>query len=294
MTTHLIRSPLPWVGGKYYSASRILEAFPSSKRYDAYVDLFGGAAHVLRRKPLSRNHVEVYNDINSDLVNFWIQCRDHAKELEAYCRTLPYSRELYYQYHASLYAGDECLEPLERAVRWFYVLRSSFTGWERASSAPGWSGSIKKNDAYAYRSALDLFLPLQERFQHVLIDHRDFEPVFHSYNHPQTLFYIDPPYLDVEGYYQHPFTLEDHKRLASLLNGSSALIVLSYYPHPLLETLYPASKWRRITWTTIKHSQRTRAQREKATEMVLCNYPSTTTALSLWDEQREEALGVYE
>ncbi len=157
MTTQRVRSPLPWLGGKYYSAPLIVEAFPSPRRYEVYVDLFGGAAHVLLQKPFFKGHTEIYNDINSDLVNFWMQCRDHAEELEARCRSLPYSRDVYYQYHASLCERQQELEPLERAARWFYVLRSSFSRWEQASSPSGWNASGLKNEAHAYRSALDLF-----------------------------------------------------------------------------------------------------------------------------------------
>ncbi len=87
MTTQL-RSPLPWVGGKYYSAQRILAAFPPPESYDTYVDLFSGAAHVLLQKPPA-GHVEVYNDIDQDLVNFWLHCRDHVEALKARCRVFP-------------------------------------------------------------------------------------------------------------------------------------------------------------------------------------------------------------
>src|SRR6266487_3591347 len=85
MIVQRVRSPLPWIGGKYYSAPHIVAAFPPASRYDTYVDLFGGAAHVLLHRPFEKRHAEVYNDINQDLVNFWMQCRDHAEELEARC-----------------------------------------------------------------------------------------------------------------------------------------------------------------------------------------------------------------
>ena len=281
-----LRSPLPWIGGKYYSAPRILAAFPSSNSYDTYVELFGGAAHVLIQKP-RLSHVEVYNDLDGDLVNFWMQCRDHAEALEARCRTLPYSRELYYAYHYSLLDRTD-LDPLERAARWFYVLRSSFTGRIRRSPQ-GWSASTHYcGDAHSYHTALDLFHAVQARFRHVLIDHRDFAEVFKQHNRPRTLIYVDPPYVDVEEYYVHPFTLADHERLAALLKSSVASVALSYYPHPLLNDLYPAANWRCVTWEVAKHSQRGAQTRERATEMLLCNYAAP--AVSLWDTSEQAAL----
>lgn len=280
-----LRSPLPWIGGKHYSARHILQAFPHHRDYDVYCDLFGGAAHVLIQKPIYK-HVEVYNDINSDLVNFWMQCRDNAPALEERCRSLPYARSLYYTYHKSLFDGTE-MDTLERAVRWYYVLRSSF----RASveeSPNGWLHSYKRIKAdpgvsHKYRDSLYLFAMIAKRLEHTQIDNRDFADVFKQCDGKKTLFYADPPYIDAEHYYEHPFTPRDHQRLANLLNATSAYVALSYYPHPLLDELYPAEKWRRITWETTKYSQRTKASRDVATEMLLTNYQPA--ARELWAEE---------
>src|SRR5439155_20619800 len=101
---------------------------------------FGGAAHVFMQKKAYK-HVEIYNDLNSDLVNFWMQCRDNLEAMEEACRSLPYSREIYYQYHYSLFDGTQ-LQPLERAVRRFYVLRSNFNGHLNPMPT-GWSCGVK-------------------------------------------------------------------------------------------------------------------------------------------------------
>lgn len=279
----ILRSPLPWIGGKHYSAQRILQAFPHYKSYDVYCDLFGGAAHVLIQKPPYK-HVEVYNDINDDLVNFWMQCRDNAAALEDRCRTLPYARSLYYAYHKSLFDGTQ-MDNLERATRWFYVLRSNFSGKPLHATPDGWNVGCKNpnhGSGHAYHGAIDQFASLHTRFQRVQIDNRDFSDVFALWNTKRTLFYVDPPYIDAEHYYENAFTLQDHQRLAALLNTTPAYIALSYYPHPLLSELYPADKWRRITWETFKHSQRTKETHDVATELLLTNYPPA--ARELWQE----------
>jgi DNA adenine methylase len=274
------RSPLPWQGGKHSSAGTIISAFPVPSSYDVYCELFCGASHVLIHKP-PYNHIEVINDLNKDLINFWMQCRDNVEALEERCRSLPYSREIYYTYHKSLFDDTE-LEPLERAVRWFYVLRSNFTGYLK-NSPGGWDSTKKHRtcSAHSYHSSVNLFSCMQQRFRGVMIDNRDFAEVFKHWNKSNTLFYVDPPYISTEHYYTQPFTLQDHERLAKLLNASPAYVALSYYPHPRLDELYPASKWRRITWETPKHSQRTKDTHDIATEMLLCNYPAAQT--TLWD-----------
>jgi DNA adenine methylase len=269
------------MGGKHYSARHIIKQFPSPSAYDTYCELFGGAAHVLMQKKPYR-HVEAYNDINGDLVNFWMQCRDNLEALEERCRSLPYSREVYYRYHYSLWDGTD-LEPLERAARWFYVLRSNFSA-HIDPQPKGWSSGIKNTKSgpvHSYHSAIDLFKQVQERFKLVMIDNRDFAAVFKVYNKPRMLIYADPPYIGTEHYYNQSFTMADHERLADLLNKSSAFVVLSYYPHPALDDLYPADKWRRITWETPKHAQKTNEKHDYATELLLLNYPSAQA--SLWD-----------
>lgn len=284
-----LRSPLPWIGGKHYSARQIIGAFPPPSAYDVYVDLFGGAAHVLIQKPLYK-HVEVYNDLNGDLVNFWMQCRDNGALLQERCETLPYARSLYYAYHKSLFDGT-VLEPLERAVRWFFVLRSNFNGkpvHAASTTADGWLIGHKDGAhcaAHAYQSAIMLFPVLQARLCKVLIEQRDFAHVLKSFEGTRTLFYGDPPYVTKEQYYTHTddvvFTLEDHQRLADILNRTSAYVALSYYPHPSLDKLYPPSKWRRITWEMPKHSQRSNMKHDIATELLLMNYREPVP--SLWD-----------
>jgi DNA adenine methylase len=81
-------------------------------------------------------------------------------------------------------------------------------------------------------------------------------------------------------------SLAFHQRLARVLNTTPAMVALSYYDHPWLDDLYPAKKWRRVTWETIKHSQRTKTTRDKATEILLLNYPES--AKSLWDMGDDE------
>lgn len=74
-----VRSPLIWFGGKSKMAKTIMEYFQAHK---TYVEPFGGAAHVLAQKQPSKN--EVYNDLNGDAVNFFMQVRaDRKKFYEA-------------------------------------------------------------------------------------------------------------------------------------------------------------------------------------------------------------------
>jgi DNA adenine methylase len=288
MGTNQLRSPLPWVGGKFYSAERIIKAFPPPAQYKAYCDVFGGAAHVLLAKP-THNHLETYNDLNKDLVNFWMQCRDQPEELRGQIDTLPYARSLYADWLESLSDGSQ-FSDIERAVRWFYVLRSSIGGI-MGKSKGDWGYAVQDNghlQAQYLHSSTNLFNALSKRFRSVQVEHQDFEKIISVYGRGTTLFYCDPPYIDVEHYYTGvpSFTLADHERLAQALNATPAKVALSYYPHEALDNWYPATKWRRITWTTYKHAEKTNSKRQQATEMLLCNYPAASNGL--WDNHDDD------
>jgi DNA adenine methylase len=289
------RSPLKYVGGKAASASRIVAAFPASTRYDTYSEPCGGAAHVLFAKP-NYGHREIYNDLNNDLVNFWLQVQDHAEALAARLQALPYSRSLYYSFHERLFNGST-IDPLERAALYFYVLRGTATGWIRETPG-GWNNTA--SNAAAYYSLLDTFRLVKQRLTHprrVIIDNRDVERVLEEYDSPTTLHYVDPPYIGAEYYYQAGYRKQvkkpfDHARLAAQLNDVQGFVALSYYPHPDLDRWYSPDRWHRLTWQQSKPSSVPALGEEvgvvqTATEMLLCNYEAPIARLSLWTEEGE-------
>lgn len=274
-----------WLGGKFYSAPQIVAALPPTSAYEAYIEPFGGAAHVLLRKPPGK-HLEVFNDRNGDLVNFWMIARDHPQALQARVDSLPYSRLLYEDYRASLEQGEP-MDKLERAARWFYVHCSTF------GAAPdhrkGWGYIVAgghSNRVQSLRSATALLSLVAERMRFVQIECQDFVHIIKVYERPRTLLYVDPPYVGCDDYYEvdgvPPFTEAHHRKLAALLNATPALVALSYYEHPLVDELYPSSRWRRITWTQPKAVEKTRKARQLGREVLLMNYAETQQRL--WAE----------
>lgn len=281
-----VRSPLKWTGGKSAAAERILAAFPPAGVYSRYVEPFGGAGHVLFAKDPYR-HEEVYNDLGNNLYTFFSQLRDNTDELQRRFDDLLYSRAQYYEWYRSLFDETE-LDPLERAVRFFYCLRLTGTGHLRES--PG-GINCKHSNVHAFRSAIDLFPILKQRLRYVLIDNRDCIETIKRYDDPKTLLYCDPPYLHKEHYYEASKDGFDHVALAQALNAAKGFVALSYYPHPLLNQLYPPDRWRRMTWTQKKSSalyarEDGEIHPDMAEELLLMNYSPVTGGL--FDSQEGE------
>ena len=72
-------SAFPYVGGKTILAEWIIDQLPS---HTVYVEPFGGSASVLLNKP--RSNVEVYNDLDGDVVQFFEVARERPDELELF------------------------------------------------------------------------------------------------------------------------------------------------------------------------------------------------------------------
>ena len=73
--------PIPYIGGKNRLAAKIITLFPE---HTAYVEAFAGGAQVFFRKEPSK--VEVLNDKDYEVVNFFRCCQSHYEELVRYLR----------------------------------------------------------------------------------------------------------------------------------------------------------------------------------------------------------------
>ena len=115
-----MKGPLAYVGGKNRLASKIIQVFP---KHTTYIEPFAGGAQVFFRKEPSR--VEVLNDLDGEIVNFFRVCQWHHEELIRYLRYLVVSRRI----HELLGAQDpSLLTDVQRAGRFLYLQKTSFGG----------------------------------------------------------------------------------------------------------------------------------------------------------------------
>ena len=70
------------------------------------------------------------------------------------------------------------------------------------------------------------------------------------YDRPTALFYLDPPYVDTEKYYDSPFCAQDHQRLREVLGHIKGRFILSYNDHPLVRELYADYRIEEVTRTS--------------------------------------------
>ena len=226
----MVNSPITWFGGKHYLVPFLKQFLVP---HTLYVEPYGGGGSVLFAKAPSK--LEVYNDIDSDVVNFFRVLRDRGDEFMAYVYLMPHSRE---EHKASLRSfGDS---DLERAARFFMLCRQSISGNLGTS---GWRFVIKA-DKLAWVSTIDKLPEVINRLRHVQIEHDDALNVIRRYDAPDTLFYLDPPYMhDTRGTARYRYEMSDqgHTDLLNLILTLEGMVFISGYNNPLYNTML--SSW---------------------------------------------------
>ena len=235
-----------WYGGKYTHLDFILPYLPTNAFH--FCDVFGGSAAVLiNRRP---SPVETYNDIDSELVNFFEVLRNDAEVLIRAIGLTPFSR----QELVMACAPERGLSKVERARRFYVRARQTRTGLAQTSSEGRWAHCVLTSRAgmagavSRWLGAIDGLPEIVQRLQRVQIENAPALEVIRRYDSKQTLFYLDPPYVhesrgDAKAY-AHEMSDDDHRELATQLNSIKGRAVLSGYRSLLYDTLY--SKWTRV------------------------------------------------
>jgi DNA adenine methylase len=237
-TSEIVKNPKTRWSGNFYLlkrfgskariARRLVELLPE---HNNYVEVFGGTAIVLIMKPISP--VEVYNDIDGELVNFFTVLRERPEELIARCFLQPYAFDDFRKYRSEPPPDD----PVERAARYMFLVNSAFKFQDLRSStfATYIAGSGKKcSPARRWASKVGKLIAVAVRLRDVIIENRDFEEIINIYDRPETVFFCDPPYT--QGVFSWDFS--EHLRLARCLKNIKGKFLLTIDDSPLSRQLY--------------------------------------------------------
>lgn len=177
-----VQTPLKWFGGKFYLSDQILP-LPAHRQY---VEVFGGGMSMLFAK--ERSYREVYNDVNDRLVNFWRVLQSQPYDLVLECQRIGQldSRALFLEYK------EPSPDSIEDAARFLYVNKLSFSGKNDAFHGKEDKGA-RAYDTFIH--VLDRLQSISDRIQGVLIEQQDFRTIFKRFDDPDTIFYVDPPYV---------------------------------------------------------------------------------------------------
>ena len=259
-----MKTPIAYYGGKQKLAGDIVRLMPE---HECFVEVFGGGAAVLFKKPQAPN--EVYNDIDGRLVNLFRMLRRRGDDLHRALSLTPYSRS---EHACCTRDYSKITDELEQARCFFVQIRQSFG----QMAGQTFSTSTNRQNARVWRNQVDLLPAAVARLREVTVEHLDFETLIDKYDRPDTFFYLDPPYVTDtrtswlnSRAYRHEMSDEDHRRLVDCLRRIRGKALLSGYANDLYDDGL-GRKWRRVFEKTM-HCVSSR-QSVRRTEVMWANY----------------------
>lgn len=212
---------IPWIGGKRRLADRIFPLFP---QHDCYVEVFAGGAALFFMRPAPAK-VEVLNDINGDLINLYRVVQNHLEEFVRQFKWALSSRQVFKWMQDT---RPETLTDIQRAARFYYLQQSAFGAkvegqcYGTATTQPPGLNLLRIEESL---SAAHL------RLANTYIEHSSWQKVIERYDRPHTLFYMDPPYWQTEGYGVE-FGWEQYEEMADLIGRIQGKAIISLNDHP--------------------------------------------------------------
>lgn len=232
------RPALRYFGGKFRLAPWIISHFPE---HTTYVEPYVGGGSVFLRKPPSA--IEVINDLDGDVVNFFLCLRDQPEELVRMIELTPYSRRIFdWAFSPKAKKTD-----LERALA-FYVRcwqayggrRRSRTGWRTGARGQNKAASV----VHDWKNIEHLPV-IARRLKDAHVENSPALEVIARFDGPDTLFYVDPPYprtVRSEQWateaYAHEMTDLEHEELAAALHDVQGHVIISTIPNKLYAGLF--------------------------------------------------------
>ncbi len=253
-----------YYGGKYVLVPQLIKMIPEHK---TCVEVFGGAGSFTLNKPASK--VEVLNDINSDVVNFFRVLRNEPMELFKLLKLTPYARDEWFacKTHIAFEKGD-----VEKARKFFVKHQQGFAGLGHS-----WGYTISRSSATTFANKAEMLMHVAKRLRTVQIENRDYRFILNNYCKNNTIFaYLDPPYMHearvTTNDYEFEMSADDHNEMLGMVKKSKAKILISGYASDLYDK--KLSKWNRkeIEVTCTASYSQNRTTQPKRTEVLWWNY----------------------
>jgi DNA adenine methylase len=264
-----INTPFGYFGSKNRIGLLLSEKLPP---HNCWVEVFcGSAALTLRKAPAP---IEIINDIDGEIINFFEQLRDNLDELCRLVELTPYAE----QELINARANGIKFSNVERARRFLIQSMMAINGV--FGDQPGgfsYSDSYSRNghDARVNRwnNLPDRLRLVAQRLKNVRVENKDARRLLKRYsNRPATLVYLDPPYFvqRTKGYKMDSFDINFHSELLELANHAKCMVFISGYDNDLYNDLLLADDgWHKKELKT--HTKDSKGNAHERTEVLWMN-----------------------
>ncbi|HBF89380.1 MAG TPA: methyltransferase [Bacteroidales bacterium] len=255
-----MKTPITYYGGKQMLVKHLLLLIPAHRLYCE--PFFGGGA-LFFAKP--KSEVEVINDLNGEVINFYKVLKTNFKELEKEVKATLHSRELYNKAR-EIYKNPTKHSELKRAWAFWTLTNQGFAGM---ITSWGFGNTPSKEKSLANKR--DAFTPdYADRLRTVQIECNDALKVMDRCDGKDTFFYLDPPYFNSDMGHYKGYTEADYTKLLEKAAKLKGKFLLSSYPSAVLNKFLKKHKWyvQKIT----KSVAVTKYTDKQKTEMMVSNY----------------------
>lgn len=250
-----MRAAFRWHGSKWRMYPVIAEHLT---RTTVYTEAYGGSAAILLQKPVSG--IEVYNDLDGDVYNFFHCLRTRRDDLLAAIAATPYSRQMHDE---AARGGRWPDDPVERAL-YFFVLCEQGWGGKKHAGRRSWrkqklAGSNVPNRAWAWAEAPARLMEIAERMRCVFLENRPALEVIRDYDGGDALHYVDPPYPPAtrsrpdHGYAHEMPGDAQHVDLLECCLQARGRVIISGMAHPVYDGMLRGWERREFASRTASH-----------------------------------------
>ncbi len=259
-----MKTPITYYGGKQMMVKYILPLLPE---HNLYCEPFaGGAAIFFAKEP---SVVEILNDTNRELINFYRVVQTDFTSLEKEIKITLHSRDLHRK-ASVIYNNPDMFSELKRAWALWVLSSQGFAG--QLDSSWGYDKSKNSTPKKIENKKEAFTIDLAIRMQQVQIECADALYIIRSRDTLNSFFYVDPPYFNSDMGHYDGYSKDDFEALLKLLSGIQGKFLLSSYPSDILSAYSKAHGWHTQSFEgTVSVGARCGKQKRK-TEVLTANY----------------------
>jgi DNA adenine methylase len=255
-----MKTPISYYGGKQQLLPTILPLIPDHK---IYIEPFAGGASVFWAKEPA--HVEVLNDLNGEVYNFYKVVQTKFDKLKRLINATPHSREAYAD-ALHIYKRPGMFSKVKRAWAFYITTQQGYLkkigSWGFAKKDPRFTRAYNNNKLRFDNRVL-------ERLSNVQLEYKNAIDVIKGRDSIDAFIYIDPPYVGSYCGHYTGYTQEDFNQLIELLGNCQAKFLLSSYPNEHLNKAIKEYGW----YHRKKDMPLASKKGSRKTECFTANYP---------------------
>lgn len=258
-----MKTPINYYGGKQQLVPTILPLIPEHTTYNE--PFFGGGAIFFAKKPAK---VEIINDINKNVVNFYKVAKRQFKQLKAEIDVTLHSEEQYMEARA-IYLAAEAEKQTDVLRAWALFVLSHQTYLSVLTNT--WKCSATRNMAISFKNKKEQFDETYvKRLENTQIFCRDALRCIRNADTPETFHLLDPPYIDTDLGHYKGYTHEQYRNLLDAAQDIEGKFILTSFQSDILKDYTERNGWFQIEKEMPKAASR--KEGAKKIEVITMNY----------------------